>query len=114
MASPTAVNDQVTDSVTQTSVTVMAESPAIALSSQILSNCQAHALMAYNAVYAQQNAQILGLSSLADHIIPIPDSSRAGNLSSPLSEGLSSLNNTLQSIERGLLMVSKGNRYSGY
>ena len=54
MASPTAVNDQVTDSVTQTSVTVMAESPAIALSSQILSSCQAHALMAYNAVYAQQ------------------------------------------------------------
>jgi hypothetical protein len=31
------VNDQVTDSTTQTSVTVMAGSPAIALASQVLS-----------------------------------------------------------------------------
>ena len=113
MASPTAVNDQVTDSVTQTSVTVMAESPAIALSSQILSTCQAHALMAYNAVYAQQNAQILGLSSLADHIIPTTTVNREGNGSLQLSEGLSTLNNTLQSIDKDLLM-GKGNRYSGY
>ena len=110
MASPTAVNDQVTDSVTQTNVKVVAESPAIALSSQILSTCQAHALMAYNAVYAQQNAQILGLSSLADQIIPITGVNREGNSSLQLSEGLSSLNNTLQSIDKDLL-TRKGNRY---
>ena len=37
MASSTAVNDQVTDSVTQTNVKVVAESPAIALAGQMLS-----------------------------------------------------------------------------
>ena len=108
------VNDQVTDSTTQTSVTVMAGSPAIVLASQVLSTCHAHALMAYNAVYAQQNAQILGLSSLADHIIPTTAVNREGNNSFQLSEGLSSLNNTLQSIDKDLLMVNKGNRYGGY
>ena len=110
MASPTAVNDQVTDSVTQTNVKVVAESPAIALASQMLSTCHAHSLMAYNAVYAQQNAQILGLSSLADHIIPTTGVNREGNSSLQLSEGLSSLNNTLQSIDKDLL-TRKGNRY---
>ena len=114
MASPTAVNDQVTDSVTQTNVKVVAESPAIALAGQMLSTCHAHSLMAYNAVYAQQNAQILGLSSLADHIIPTSAVNREGNGSLQLSEGLSSLNNTLQSIDKALLMGNKGNRYSGY
>jgi hypothetical protein len=108
------VNDQVTDSTTQTSVTVMAGSPAIALASQVLSTCHAHALMAYNAVYAQQNAQILGLSSLADHILPTMTVNREENGSLQLSEGLSSLNNTLQSIDKDLLMVNKGNRYGGY
>ena len=90
-----------------------AGSPAIALASQVLSTCHAHALMAYNAVYAQQNAQILGLSSLADHIIPTTTVNREGNGSLQLSEGLSTLNNTLQSIDKDLLM-GKGNRYSGY
>jgi hypothetical protein len=108
------VNDQVTDSTTQTSVTAMAGSPAIALASQVLSTCHAHALMAYNAVYAQQNAQILGLSSLADHIIPTSAVNREGNGSLQLLEGLSSLNNTLQSIDKDLLMGNKGNRYGGY
>jgi hypothetical protein len=114
MASLTDVNDPVTDSVTQTNVTVMAGSPAIALASQMLSTCHAHSLMAYNAVYAQQNAQILGLSSLADHIIPTTGVNREGNGSLQLSEGLSSLNNTLQSIDKDLLMGNKGNRYGGY
>jgi hypothetical protein len=108
------VNDQVTDSTTQTSVTVMAGSPVIALASQVLSTCHAHALMAYNAVYVQQNAQILGLSSLADHIIPTTGVNREGNNSFQLSEGLSNLNNTLQSIDKDLLTGNKGNRYGGY
>lgn len=66
MAYPTAVNDQITDAVTQTNLKVVGESPALGLASQMLSVCHAHSLMAYNAVSHQQQSNMVGLSSTVD------------------------------------------------
>ncbi|GAO98953.1 killing trait [Caedimonas varicaedens] len=68
MAYPTAVNDQITDAVSQTNVKVVGESPALALASQMLSVCHAHALMAYNAVSHQHQSNIVSLSGTVDSI----------------------------------------------
>lgn len=68
MAFPTAVNDQITDSVSQTNLNVVGESPALALASQMLSVCHAHSLMAYNAVSHQQQSNMVSLSGIADSI----------------------------------------------
>lgn len=59
MAFPTAVNDQITDSVTQTNVHVIAEAPAMAMGS--LYQSMAHSLgIAYeNSVAQQQNSNSL-------------------------------------------------------
>jgi hypothetical protein len=68
VAYPTAVNDQITDAVSQTNVKVVGESPAIGLASQMLSVCHAHSIMAYNAVSHQQQSNMVSLSSIADSI----------------------------------------------
>ena len=59
MAFPTAVNDQITDALTQTNVQVLGISPAQAISALYTSLGQALALAATNAVTQQQSANIL-------------------------------------------------------
>ncbi len=54
MAFPTAVNSQITDSVTQTTRKVLADSPSMALGNLYLATAQALAMAAQNATYAQQ------------------------------------------------------------
>ena len=56
MAFPTAVNDQITDSVTQANVKVLGDAPAIALGNLYQATAQALANAAHNATYAQQQA----------------------------------------------------------
>jgi hypothetical protein len=56
MAFPTAVNSQVTDSVTQANVTVVGESPAMAMGNLYLATSQALGNAAHNATYAQLQA----------------------------------------------------------
>jgi len=58
MAFPTAVNDEITDSVTQSNVSVVGESPAVALSTLYQVSAQALGIMLQNAVAAQQQATI--------------------------------------------------------
>lgn len=60
MAFPTAVNDQITDSVTQANVKVLGEAPAMAMGSLYQTVAQAMALAAENAVQAQQQGNVLG------------------------------------------------------
>jgi len=55
MAYPTAVNDQITDSVTQTNVEVLANSPAAAIGSLFQTSANASSLILQNAVSNQQN-----------------------------------------------------------
>ena len=59
MAFPTAVNSQITDSVTQANVKVLADAPAMALGMLYQTTAQAMANAAQNAVTAQQNTNLL-------------------------------------------------------
>ncbi|MFD2568941.1 RebB family R body protein [Pseudotenacibaculum haliotis] len=60
MAFPTAVNSQVTDSVTQANVQVIADAPAMAMGSLYQSMAHSMGLAYENAVAQQQNANSLG------------------------------------------------------
>ena len=71
MAYPTAVNDQITDSVTQANVKVLGEAPAIAMGSLYQATAQSLANAAQNATNAQQQsfvtaqaATTMGVSTL--------------------------------------------------
>ncbi|MBR0783358.1 RebB family R body protein [Bradyrhizobium iriomotense] len=54
MAFPTAVNSEITDSVTQTNVQVLADAPATAMGNVYMAVAQALANSAHNATNAQQ------------------------------------------------------------
>lgn len=58
MAFPTAVNDQITDSVTQANVKVLADAPAVAMGNLFQATAQALANAAHNSTTAQQQASV--------------------------------------------------------
>ena len=58
MAFPTAVNDQITDEITQSNVTNLGQSASVAMGSLYQSMAQAAGNAAQNQVTAQSNAQI--------------------------------------------------------
>ena len=62
MAFPTAVNDQITDAVTQNSVKVMADAPSLALGSLYQVLAHSAGIAAQNAVAHQQNANNVALA----------------------------------------------------
>jgi hypothetical protein len=62
MAFPTAVNDQITDAVTQANVQVLADAPAMALGTLYQSVAQATGIAAQNAVAHQQNSNNVSLA----------------------------------------------------
>ena len=63
MALPTSVNSQITDSVTQANVKVIADSPAMALSNLYQMMSSSLGLSAQNAVMSQQQANIIHQAS---------------------------------------------------
>ena len=62
MAFPTSVNDQITDSITQSNVKVLGEAPAVALGSLYQSLAHAAGIAAQNLVTQQQQANSLSLA----------------------------------------------------
>jgi hypothetical protein len=58
MAFPTAVNNQITDAVTQANVKVLADSPAVALSNLYQATAQAMGNAAHNATASMQQTNI--------------------------------------------------------
>lgn len=58
MAFPTAVNSQITDSVTQVNVQVLGSSPAVAMGNLFQATSQALANAAHNATAAQQQTNV--------------------------------------------------------
>lgn len=58
MAFPTAVNDQISDSVTQSNVQVLGSAPAIAMGNLYQATAQALANAAHNATLAQQQMYV--------------------------------------------------------
>jgi len=59
MAYPTAVNNQITDSVTQANVQTLASAPAVAMGNLYQATAQALANAAHNATTAQQQSNIM-------------------------------------------------------
>lgn len=62
MAFPTAVNDQITDSVSQANTKVLGDSPAVAMGNLFVATSQALSNAAHNATFNQQQT---GLTSQA-------------------------------------------------
>jgi hypothetical protein len=58
MAFPTAVNDQITDSVTQSNTQVVGDAPSIAMGNLYVATAQALANAAHNATNAQQQSYV--------------------------------------------------------
>ena len=58
MAYPTAVNNQITDSVTQANVEVLGDAPAVAMGNLFQATSQALANAAHNATSGQQQATV--------------------------------------------------------
>lgn len=58
MAFPTAVNDQITDSITQANVSVLGESPAMAMGNMFVATSQALSIAAHNAANNQQQSYV--------------------------------------------------------
>ena len=58
MAFPTAVNDQITDSVSQVNTKVLGDSPAMAMGNLVMATSQALSNAAHNATSSQQQTNI--------------------------------------------------------
>jgi hypothetical protein len=58
MAFPTAVNSQITDSVTQVNTKVLGDAPAIAMGNLFMATSQALSNAAHNATQAQQQSYV--------------------------------------------------------
>jgi len=63
MAFPTAVNDQITDSVTQANTKVLGDAPAVAVGHLYQATAQALANAAHNATNAQQQSYVTAQSA---------------------------------------------------
>jgi len=63
MAFPTAVNSQITDSVTQANTKVLGDAPAIAMGNLYQATAQALANAAHNATNAQQQSYVTAQAS---------------------------------------------------
>ncbi|MEH6345781.1 MAG: RebB family R body protein [Bermanella sp.] len=68
MAYPTAVNDQITDSVTQVNTKVLGEAPAMAMGNVYLATSQALSNAAHNATFVQQNTAITAQAALTQGV----------------------------------------------
>lgn len=71
MAFPTAVNDQITDSITQSNIKVVGESPAFAMSSIYQSLAHSTGILFENAVAAQQQQNTLALAAANQGVMQI-------------------------------------------
>jgi len=68
MAFPTAVNDQITDSVTQSNVKVVAEAPATAMGSLYQTSAHSLGLAMQNAVSTQQQSNTLANAAVTSGV----------------------------------------------
>ncbi|TDF35586.1 glycerol-3-phosphate dehydrogenase [Alteromonadaceae bacterium M269] len=68
MAFPTAVNSQITDSISQVNTKVLGDAPAIATNNFMLATSQALSNAAHNATSNQQNMGITAQASLVQSV----------------------------------------------
>lgn len=88
MALDTAVNSQITDSVTQANVKVLGDSPALSLSNLYQVISQSLGLAAQNAVFAQQHANVIHQAATTQgvNLIYSVDTEATGDVSSKISQ----------------------------
>jgi hypothetical protein len=88
MALPTAVNSQITDSVTQANVKVLGDSPALSLSNLYQVISQSLGLAAQNAVFAQQHSNIIhqAVTTQGVNLIYAVDTEAIGDASTKISQ----------------------------
>jgi hypothetical protein len=79
MAFPTSVNDQITDSVTQTDVHVLGDAPAFAMGNVFQAFAQAQATSYQNAANAQEQNNVLAQAATTRgvHLLLGPDAASA-------------------------------------
>lgn len=77
MAFPTAVNDQVTDSVTQVNTKVLGDNPSIAMGNLFIATSQALSNAAHNAAYGQQQAMVVWQAATTQGVDGLMDLSTA-------------------------------------
>src|SRR4051812_31595554 len=68
MAFPTAVNSQITDSITQVNTKVLGDSPSIAMGNFFVATSQALSNAAHNATTNQQHAVVTSQASMTQSI----------------------------------------------
>lgn len=71
MAFPTAINDQITDSISQVNTEVLGTAPAVASSNMIVATSQALGNSAHNAVAAQQASDVTTQASTTSAVTTI-------------------------------------------
>ncbi len=71
MAFPTAINDEITDAITQTNVTVLGEAPAMALANLYQTMVHSTGLAFENAVNTQNQQNILAQSATTQGVMQI-------------------------------------------
>ncbi|CAA0099490.1 Uncharacterised protein [BD1-7 clade bacterium] len=68
MAFPTAVNSQITDSVSQVNTKVLGDAPAVATGNFMIATSQALSNAAHNATTVQQNATVTAQAALTQGV----------------------------------------------
>jgi len=68
MAFPTAVNSQITDSITQANVKVLGDSPALAMGNFFVATSQALSNAAHNATTGQQQAGVTAQAAMTSGV----------------------------------------------
>jgi hypothetical protein len=108
MAFPTAVNDQVTDAVSQSNVQVVGDAPAMAMGSIFQALAQSTGILYQNGVAAQQQQNTLSQAAATQGVMQIysVDTTAAGAATEKVAQGgvadnLSSLMTVLQSYKKG-------------
>lgn len=107
MAFPTAVNDQITDAVTQANVKVVGEAPAMAMGSIYQSMAHSTGILYQNAVSAQQQQNTLAQAASNQGVMQIysVDTSAAATATNKVEQNgvqdnLTSLMTVLQSFKK--------------
>jgi hypothetical protein len=106
MAYPTAVNNQITDAVTQSNVKVIAEGPAFAMGSLFQASAHSTGILFENSIAAQQQQNTLALAAANQGVMQIytVDTTAAAGATekvaqSGVSDNLSSLMTVLKSFK---------------
>jgi len=68
MAFPTAVNSQITDSITQVNTKVLGDAPAVAIGNLMMATSQALSNAAHNATTGQQNTGVTAQAALTQGV----------------------------------------------